>query len=229
MSKRFWKRLAGCLVIKYALAAAPDYQAGTAAVEHARAVALEDNRGNRAVFAEADFAVTRAVSDFVAAQLAKQYGFDRASLVIYSRGATQSGEPGALLTAITAALGAMEPAELRYDGVTISIAGSDGRCIGVLPAGACTGGVRVRAPIRSAFQMVEGQHGLQIRGEVREAYPVQATAFGKEVAILGLGGEARFPATKGIVVIPFANDTSAPPSSSVVEAAARRVLARVGR
>jgi len=229
MSKRFWKRLAGCLVIECALSAAPGYQAGTAAVEHARAIALEDNRGNRAIFAEADFAVTRAISDFVAAQLAKQHGLDRASLLIYSRGAAQSGEPRALLTAITAALGAMGPAELRFDGVTISIAASDGKCIAALPAGICTGGIRVRPPIRSAFQMIEGQHGLQIRGEIREAYPVQAVAFGKEAAILGLGGDTRFPATKGIVVIPFANDTSAPPASSVVEAAARRVLARVGR
>ena len=200
-----------------------------AAAEHANAVVLEDHRGNRAVFAEADSPVTRAVSDFVAAQLAKRYGLDRASLLIYGRAGLQPAQPEALVTAITAALGTLEPAGVRYDGATISIATPDGRCIAALPSGGCAGGARVRPPIRGAFQMVETEHGLQIRGEPREAYPVQATALGKEVVILGLGGDARYPATKGIVVVPFANDTVAPPASAVVSAAVRRVLARVGR
>jgi len=77
--------------------------------------------------------------------------------------------------------------------------------------------------------VIEAQHGLQIRGETRQGYPVQAIALGKEAAILGLGGDARYSPNKGVVVIPFANDTAAPPASAVVEAAARRVLARVGR
>src|SRR6266705_2334491 len=93
MSKRFWKRLAGCIAIECSLAAAPEYQAGMAAAGHAKAVVLEDNRGNRAVFAEADSPVTRAVSDFVAAQLAKRYGLDRASLLIYGRAGLQPVQP----------------------------------------------------------------------------------------------------------------------------------------
>src|SRR2546428_10570139 len=94
MSKRFWKRLAGCIAIECSLAAPPEYQAGMAAAEHANAVVLEDHRGNRAVFAEADSPVTRAVSDFVAAQLAKRYGLDRASLLIYGRGRSPPPPPG---------------------------------------------------------------------------------------------------------------------------------------
>jgi hypothetical protein len=229
MSRRFWIRLAGCIAIERALAANPDYQAGMAAVEYARAVAIEDNRGSRAVFAQADFPVTRAVSDFVGAQLAKDHGLDRASLMIYAKpGLEQPANPEALLTAITGALGTLEPASVRFDGTTISIL-ADARCIAALPAGACAGGTRVRPPIRAAFQMIEAQRGLQARGEVRESYPVQAISLGKEAAILGLGGDARYPATRRLVVIPFANDTAPPPAGSVVEAGARRVLSLVGR
>jgi hypothetical protein len=229
MSKRFCIKLVGFIAIEYSFAAAPDYQAGTATAEHVRAVVLEDNRGNRAILAEAQFPINRTVSDFVAAQLAKQYGLDRGSLMIYEKGPDQPADRDALLTAITAALGSLEPAAVRYDGATISITTADGRCIAALPAGRCGGGARVRPPIRAAFQMVEGQHGLQIRGENREAYPVQAMALGKEVAILGLGGDARYAGSAGVVVVPFANDTAPPPASVVVDAAARRVLARVGR
>jgi hypothetical protein len=230
MSKRFWIRLAGCIVIECLPAAGPDFQAGIGAVEHVRAVALEDNRGNRAVFAEADFPVPRAVADFVAAKLAKEYELDRASLMIYGKaGVDRPAGREALVTAITAALGSLEPARVRYDGVTVSITALDGKCAGALPAGNCAGGARVRPPIRAAFQMIEAQHGLQIRGEVRDVYPVQAIALGKEVTILGLGGDARYPITKGLVVVPYANDTAPPPPGAVLEAAVRRVLARVGR
>ena len=72
MSTRFWRRLAGCIAISVSLsAAAPEYRAGAAAVDHVRAVVVEDRRGARAVFAEADFPITRATSDFVAVQLVK--------------------------------------------------------------------------------------------------------------------------------------------------------------
>jgi hypothetical protein len=230
MWKRFWTRLAGCIAIECALAATPDYQASKAAAEHATAVAIEDRQGNRAVFAEADFPVTRAVSDFVAAQVGKQYRLDRAALLIYGRaGVDRPPDTEGLVTAIAAALGSLEPAAIHYDGATISIATAGGTCIGALPSGSCSGGVRIRPPIRAAFQMIEGQHGLQVRGEVRESYPVQAIALGKEAAILGLGGDGRYPAAKGIVVIPFANDVAPPPAKAVIEAASRRVLARVGR
>ena len=225
MSRKFWKRLAGCIVINFALAAAPEYQAGTASVGDNTALVLKDCKGNSAVIVESQSLVTKGVSDFVAAQLAKTYGLDRAALLIYGRAVSQPTRPDDVLTAIAAALGRLESASVSYDGTAISVATLDRKCI----YGPCSRGVPVGAPIRTAFQMVEPEHGLQPRGTLPAAYPVHAIAFGKAVAILGLSGQTRYPATKSLIVIPFANDAATPPESPRIAAAIRRVLARVGR
>src|SRR5258706_13327251 len=86
MSRRFWKKLAGFIVINAAVAAGPEYFAGTATVGDNTALVLQDRKGHRAVIVESGSLVTRAVSDSVAAQLAKDYGLDRAALLIYGHG-----------------------------------------------------------------------------------------------------------------------------------------------
>ena len=69
MRKRSSRRLAGCIAIECALAAAGwsgDFKAGAAAAPTARALVLEDAHGNRAVFAQAEFRITQALADFAA-------------------------------------------------------------------------------------------------------------------------------------------------------------------
>src|SRR5271157_3382563 len=114
MPKKSWRRLAGCFAIELLfapglLAADSDYQAGTAAAGKVKVVALADQRGNRAVFATAEFRISQSLSDFIAAQVVKAYGVDRAGLLLVSAG---QGEPAPddAVAAIGAALGALEPA-----------------------------------------------------------------------------------------------------------------------
>lgn len=96
----------------------------------------------------------------------------------------------------------------------------------------CSTGVAgelVRGTIRFAFQMVEPAHGLQQRGGAPVSYPVQAVAIGRQVKILAVSGDA--PAARfrlrGVTVAPFSNGTEAPPDTPEVDAAIRRLLARV--
>ncbi|MGA2269905.1 MAG: hypothetical protein ABSH44_15660 [Bryobacteraceae bacterium] len=210
--------LAGCIAIELLLAAGllaadSDYQAGTAAAGKAKALALEDRRGNRAVFVAAEFRVSQAVSDFIAAQVLKAYGVDRAGLLLDSVG---QGEPAPddAVAAIGAALGALEPAVVRSSGGAVSITAPDGRCRGTLAANGaveferCGAGEPVRAPIRAAFQVVDPAHGLQQRGEPTRFSSVQAIALGNRFVVLAVDGER---------------------DDARVSAAIRQVLARVGR
>jgi hypothetical protein len=195
------------------LAADSDYQAGTAAAGKVKALALEDRRGNHAVFVSAEFRVSQAVSDFIAAQVMKAYGVDRAGLLLPSAG---QGDPAPddAVTAIGAALGGLEPAVLRWSGGAVSITGPDGRCRATLAAdGAvafdrCGAGDPVRAPIRAAFQVVDPSHTLQPRGDPVRSSSVQAIALGQQFVVLAVDGDRTDPR---------------------VSAALRQVLARVGR
>jgi hypothetical protein len=218
MPKKSLRRLAGCFAIELQLAAGllaagPDYQAGTAAAGKVKALALEDRRGTRAVFATAEFRVPQSVSDFIAALVLKAYGVDRAGLLLVSVG---QGDPAPddAVAAIGAALGGLEPAVVRSSGGAVSITAPDGHCRAKLAAdGAvaferCSAGETVRAPIRAAFQMVDPAHGLQPRGEPVRASSVQAIALGQRFVVLVVDGER--------------DDTR-------VAAAVHQVLARVGR
>jgi hypothetical protein len=218
MPKKLSRKLAGCFAIELLLAAGllaadSDYQAGTAAAGKVKALALEDRRGTRAVFATAEFRVSQSVSDFIAAQLAKAYGVDRAGLLLHSEG---QGDPAPddAVTAIGAALGTLEPAVVRSSGGAVSITAPDGRCRATLAAdGAlaferCGAGEPVRAPIRAAFQMVDPAHGLQPRGEPVRPGSVQAIALGGQFVVLAVEGARDDPR---------------------VSAAVRQVVARVGR
>jgi hypothetical protein len=249
MPRRSSRRLAGCIAIELALAiglwaadlwaADAGYRAGMATAGQSKALVLEDRRGGRAVFAEADFAVTQAVSDFVAARLLQSYELPRPSLLL--RGAGGIGlrpvQPDDLITAIGAAMGSMEPASVRFNGAVVSVT-SGGTCLAALAAGAsltfdqCTAGAAVRGPIRAAFQMVEPTHGLLQRTDPWRAYPVQAIALGKQVVVVALGGDSALPrefAAQGLLFAPHANDSAAPPDDPHIREAIRQVLSRVGR
>jgi hypothetical protein len=225
MSKRFWKRLAGCIAISGNLAtAAPEYRAGAAATDHVRAVVVEDRRGARAVFAEADFPITRAVSDLVAVQLLKSYDLDRAAIVISGTGPA-AAEPAAILSTIERALGALRPAAISG---AISIRSATGACIATLypiRLDGCRDGRAVSGPIRAAFQMVDLPHPLQTREAPLPTYPVQAVAIGK-TTVLALSGAVPAGKYPGIVA-PHANDTTPMPDEARVEAAIANVLKRV--
>jgi hypothetical protein len=225
MSRRSWKRLAGCIAISSGLTAAtPEYRAGAAAVDHVRAVVVEDRRGARAVFAQADFPITRAVSDYVAVQLVKTYALDRAAVVISGTG-TAAVEPASVLAAIERALGALQPATLSD---AISIRSAAGACLATLypiRLDGCRDGAPIRGRIRAAFQMVDLPHPLRTREAPPTSYPVQAVAIGKTI-ILALGGEVPAGRYAGIVV-PHATDTTPLPNDPRVEAAIANVLKRV--
>ena len=243
MRKRSSRKLAGCIVIELALAAAgvpsgsaADYRAGAAAAASARALVLEDARGNRAVFTQTEFRITQAVADFVAARLLVSLDLQRPGLLFHWSGiGARPEQPEDLVTAITAAVNALEPAEVRYGHRSLSVAAGD-RCLGNLsPDGAlasagCTDGAAITGGIRAAFQMVEPAHGLQKRGETVRSFPVQAIALGKQVTILALSGEAALPEgvnPRGLIFAPFSNEAAAAPRDARVRAAIQRVLARV--
>jgi hypothetical protein len=218
MPKKLSRKLAGCFAIELLLAAGllaadSDYQAGTAAAGKVKALALEDRRGTRAVFATVEFRVSQSLSDFIAAQVLKAYGVDRAGLLLVSVG---QGDPAPddAVAVIGAALGGLDPAVVRSSGGVVSVTAPDGHCRATLAAdGAvafdrCAPGEPVRAPIRAAFQMVDPAHGLQPRGEPIRPVSVQTVALGNRFVVLAVEGERDDPR---------------------VSAAVRQVLARVGR
>jgi hypothetical protein len=218
MPKKLSRRLAGCFAIELLLAAGllaadSDYQAGTAAAGKVKALAIQDRRGTRAVFATAEFRVSQSVSDFIAAQVMKAYGVDRAALLLHSVGQGDP-TPDDAVTAIGVALGGMEPAVVRSSGGAVSITAPDSHCRatlatdGALAFEQCGAGEPVRAPIRAAFQMVDPAHGLEPRGEPARSSSVQAISLGGRFVVLAVDGERDDPR---------------------VSAAVRQVLARVGR
>jgi hypothetical protein len=240
MRIRSSKRLAGCIVIELVLAAAAwssDFRAGAASAATARALVLEDARGNRAVFAQAEFRITQALADFVAGQLLRAQTLDRAGILFRWGGiGNRPAQPDDLVTAINSALSALAPAGVRYGHRVLSVAALDGRCLGSLnedgavDAAGCGEGIEVNGVIRAAFQMVEPSHALLKRGEVARAFPVQAIALGKQVTILALSGAA-LPeglTQRGLIFSPFSNEAAPPPLQDArVRAAIQRVLARV--
>jgi hypothetical protein len=231
MSIKFWRRLAGCIAIECCLTAAPkpEFRAGAASSEHARAVVLEDRRGFRAVFVDADFPVTREVSDFVAVQLVKAAALDRAGIVVTGSGAAPRNADD-IVGAVAQALLRLDAATVSYEGV-ISVRSAGGGCIATLypvRLDGCRDGAPAHGPIRAAFQMVDVPHPLQTRGATSPGYPVQAIAIGKTVTILALGGNAPSDiAGPHTLVVAHANDSTADAPLSLVESAVAAVLRRV--
>jgi hypothetical protein len=215
---------------------AGEYRAGAAASGAVRALVLEDARGHRAVFTQTEFRISQAVADFVAARLLVSLDLERPGLLFHWSGiGDRPAQPEDLVAAITAAVNALEPVEVRYGHRSLSVAVGN-RCLGALsPDGAlgfggCADGAAVAGAIRAAFQMVEPAHGLRQRGETVRSYPVQAIALGKQVTILALSGEAALPEgldRRGLIFAPFSNESAAAPQDARVRAAVERVLARV--
>jgi hypothetical protein len=224
-------------VVLAAAGAAADFRAGAAVASTARALVLEDARGNRAVFAQAEFRITQALADFVAGQLLRAQDLDRAAMLFRWGGiGNRPAQPADLVSAINAGVGALEPVNVRYGHRVLSVVADDGRCLGTLNedgavgTAGCGEGEVVSGTIRAAFQMVEPAHGLLKRGETARAFPVQAIAIGKQVTVLALSGESTLPEglnPRGLIFSPFANQEFAPPQDARVRAAIQRVLARV--
>ena len=240
MWTRSSRRLAGCIAIELAaavLSPAAGFKAGTGDTASSRAVAIQDSQGAYAVIAQTDFRITQAVADFVAVQVMQSHTLDRPALLLRWSGiANRPPQPEELLTAIKAALDKLEPVTVRYGHRTLSVVGDQERCLasvnpdGTLSLSSCTQGEEISGPIRAAFQMVEPAHGLLKRGETAPMFPVQAISVGKEVTILALSGEARFPQgvnPRGLIFAPFSNEAVAAPQDARVMAAVHRVLARV--
>lgn len=243
MCTRWLRRLAGCTAIELAaaavlLAASPEYSAGTANTGLARALAIEDSSGARAVIVQAAFPIPLQVSDVAAAELMRAYGLERGAILLRGTG-SGAPQPQDLLTAAAAALGRLKPARLLSTGQTLAILDQSDVCLAQLMTdGAfaaegttCGGQTPVRGPIRTAFRMVDLSHGLLQRNETGRMYPIQAIAFGREIAVLGLGGEppAGAFAAPGLIVTAFANSNAPYPGDSDIKSTVLETLKRIGR
>jgi len=239
MWKRCWRKLAGCIAIDLALAAAAlagDFRAGAAMEGSAHAMVLEDARGNHAVFTQTEFRITQALADFVAARLQVELKLERPGMLFHWSGiGARPEKPDELIAAVTNAYNALEPVEVRYGHRLLTVAAGE-KCIGTLgpdgalSAGGCSDGVAVSGTIRAAFQMVEPAHGLQKRGDAVRSFPVQAIALGKQVTVLAMSGEAALPLgvnPRGLIFAPFSNEASTAPQDERVRTAIQRVLTRV--
>ena len=245
MPAKSWRWLAACIAIELAAAgggraAGPDFRAAVTQTEGITAHAIEDRHGHAIAIVRTSFPVTRALSDLAAAEIMKAYKLERGDILL--RGTPSgSAEPSTvapeILNALGTALNSLNPVRILSREGTLSVTLADGRCLasiapsaGLRPEG-CTGGNPVRGPIRTAFRIAEPVRKLALRSELPAAYPVQAIALGREVAILALGGDsqsfaANFP---GLTVLPFSNDTQAPPDDPQIRAAIRSVLEAIGR
>jgi hypothetical protein len=177
---RFARRLLVALLCPVLLCAL-DYRAGVSRLEispgrWARALAIEDTRNGRVVFAAADgTALSWQVAELVAARVLKEYDLDRARLVLNVSGGDSApiGEEGmkladALVTVSGAALGALRPARTSFarggaenSGVAaLSVTGLDGSARALLYDRACG-----KAAPAGAFELSEA-HGTPPPAEV---------------------------------------------------------------
>jgi len=241
MRRRSWRRLAGYIAIELTAAAllpAASYKAAVANVNTARALALQDSRGNTAILAQAEFRITQAVADLVSVQIMRQFEIDRAGILLRWSGiGNRPAQPEDLLAAITEAVALAKPAVVRYThrGLTVE-AVEDKACVasvspdGNLGLGGCwEDGTEITGEIRAALQMVEPAHGLMRRGDTLRSFPVQAIGLGKVVTILALSGEATIPEgvnPRGLIFAPFSNESIPPPRDTRFNAAVQKVLAR---
>jgi hypothetical protein len=218
--------------------AAGDYKAAAGHAGMARVLAIEDPRGVRAGFAEAEFRFTQQLADTIAVQVMKDHDMDRAGLLLHWSGmGNRPPQPDDVLAAIDDAFAKLEPAVLRYAHRGLSILSQEfERCLGSLSPdamlsfeGCSKDGTVISGGIRAAFQMVEPKHGLLKRGDTVRAYPVQAIGFGKVVTILAMSGEADMPEgvnPRGTIFAPLSNESIAPPKDERIAAAVQQVLAR---
>lgn len=232
MPRKSLKKLAGCIAIEVlcaysACAADYYYKAGFAASGQARALALEDRKGRRAVILTTAFDAPLSVADMIAAQAIKEYGLERASLLIYSV-ASGDPKPADARTAIGAALGNLKAASLVYGNGRLTVSSYDGHCLVAIsaeasldacstPAGDVMGGY-----IRSALQIVDLSHSLQTREATPRSVSVQTLAIGPVVVFSGPSNVAQ--TGKRVIVAA----TPAVESDTRLEVAVGEVFIRVG-
>ncbi|HWB86123.1 MAG TPA: hypothetical protein VG675_18410 [Bryobacteraceae bacterium] len=234
------ERLALALILLCAPLAAAGYRAGIASTSHIRVIALEDGRGTRAVFVDADCPFLRATSDWIGARVLKAYDVDRAALLLHSA-ATGDVSPEAILQTIGEALGKLEAVKLwtGEKGLRLTTPrgefraafSNQGRILSEDPGSGKISAVS--GSIHAVFRLVELPDTLQTRDAAQpiSAFPVQAIALGKEAAIVALSGKppsnlgAR---TRGLIVVGDSNDVLPAQDEARVSQAVRKVLLRVG-
>src|SRR5262245_36093083 len=130
MRRRCWRKLACCIAIEVAIAAAlpgADYKAAVATVGAARALALEAAHGVKVGFAQPEFRITQALADFTAVQVMKQFEIDRAGIVLHWSGiGARPAQPDDLVSAMANALSSLAPAEVRYAHRGLSVWSEEG-------------------------------------------------------------------------------------------------------
>lgn len=232
MPKKSLKKLAGYIVIELLCASgafATDYyyKAGFATYGQARALALQDRKGHRAVIASAAFSMPMSVVDSIAAQVIKDYSLERADLMIYSV-ATADPVPADARTAIGAALGNLKAAYLVFGNGRLTASSYDGHCLVAISPEAsldsCTtpGGDTVGGYIRSALKIVDLGQGLQTRETAPRSVAVQTLAVGPVVLFSGPENVAQ--AGKRIILA----TTPAVPDDTRLDVAAGEVFLRIG-
>jgi hypothetical protein len=194
MPRKSLRKLAGCIVIELLgtwVAAAADYQfkAGYATYGQARALAIEDQRGHRALIVMGAFSIPLPISDLIAASAIKEYNLERPNLLIRS---VASGDPKPVdaRTAMGAALGALQPAILIYGNSRLTVSTHDGRCqVGISAEASFEScntpvGDTVRGQIRAALRLVNLPHPLQSRDDAApQPVAIQAIAIGPVVIL----------------------------------------------
>jgi hypothetical protein len=203
----------------------------------------------------------RGLADLIAARLEKEYDIPRANVLLHyaangpavSDAASQAGQ---VVDLVGAALARFEPAALRWSSdfrtTALKVTAQDGHTRAVLLGR--DGGLvlqegdtplalppfqPVTGPLRAAFQAA-GLAGLQARGAPPRLCPVQALAFGRELAVVALGGDApaglraRIAAeygTAGVIVAARSNGGMMYDGSSETGSfdSVRELMRRVGR
>jgi hypothetical protein len=215
-----WGLLAAAALI------AADYRAGTAQMDGALALAIEDGRGGRVVIASG------AAGELVAARVAKEYGLDRARLVLIPCGAP--ADTDAAVTAIGGALGDLKRAQVWSGPAGIEVRSADGAPIAALAGGRLTlggrippdGARRVHGLVRAAFQVVEFGRALAPGGpETRTVSWVQGVRFGKDAALAAVGTCGCAPQVAAVIAGP-AGSGACP---AEIDDALAGLLRRLGR
>jgi hypothetical protein len=219
----------GVVVVWVFLAAtliAADYRAGTAHTGGAVALAIEDGRGGRVVIASG------AGGELVAARAAKEYGLDRARLVLIPCGA--AADTDAVVTVIGGALGDLKPAQVWFGPAGIEVRSADGAPVAVLGGGKLTlggrapadGARRVHGLVRAAFQVVEFGRALAPEGaETRTVSWAQAVRLGKDATLAAVGTCGCAPQAAAVIAGP-AGSGACP---AEIDGALAGLLRRLGR
>lgn len=233
MPRKSLRKLAGCIVIELlcgcgAFAAPYQFKAGYSSYGQAKALAIEDLRGHRALIVTGAFSIPLSIADLIAAAAIKEFNFERPNLLIRS---VASGDPKPVdaRTAIGAALGALQSAILIYGNGRLTVSSYDGRClVGISEQASFEScntpvGDTVHGQVRAALRLVNQLHPLQSREDAApQPVSIQAIAIGP-VVILAAPSNLAQPGRHMILAV-----TPAVEEDPQVNAALGDVYLRVG-